>query len=361
MKIALLTIHYANSYGGMLQAYAAKDVLSRFGDVKILNYRTKHLEESMKVVAFPSSLRECMRAAKNIARFFPRSRLIDRFKAFQNTYLAQTDHLTSWSDLQSQSSEFDVFVSGSDQIWNPSIIESFDPAYFLNFVSGKKKVAFASSAGSYRFREAEAEKLKTYLADFSSIGVREEDLAIYLTELLQRDDIKTVLDPTLVLNASEWRMAFGIGVEPSSEPYLLVYALKLNKEGRILIDFISKRLGLRIVAIDQEPFLRYSAHEHRSDIGPQQYLELFSGASFVVTDSFHGTAFSINFNIPFITIPPHSGVNRVKTLLSAVGLEDRLVAYGAEFPTVDVNFQQANDRLSALRAESLSFLKESLS
>lgn len=358
MKIAIITIHYANSYGGMLQAYASQKVLSSFGEVSFINRITPHLADNMRVLPLPSSPRGLLRFGKNIFRFFPRSRLISRFKDFQQTYFRHTPLIDNDEQLHALEDEFDIFICGSDQIWNPQVLEDFDAAYFLSFVKDKKKIAFASSAGSYKYTEQEEEKVAEYLSDFHAIGVREVDMQQYLTKLLGREDITTLLDPTLLLSKDEWHSDFppDAGDRP---PYLLVYALKLGKEGLDIISKVASQLGLKVITIDQDPFLRYNADEHKNDIGPKEYLELLAGASFVVTDSFHGTAFSVNFNVPFITILPKSGGNRIKTLLSAVGLEERLVE-GGELPAPEMCFTQANEKLEALRGASLKFLEDAV-
>ncbi|MEY8199359.1 MAG: polysaccharide pyruvyl transferase family protein [Colwellia sp.] len=359
MKIALITVHHANSYGGMLQAFATKEVLSQFGEVTFINYTSDHLANTMRIVNLSLSVRSFLRTAKNLARLFPRYRLLKKFRMFQEENFPQTALLRNGLDLKAQEKEFDVFVCGSDQIWNPKITEGFDEAYFLGFIENKKKVSFASSAGSYVYTAPEAVLVKQYLKSFSSIGVREEDLNDRMSLLLGRDDITTVLDPTLLLSPQDWIEYFNIELDDRIQPYLLVYALKISKNGYRAIELIAKQLGLRVLAIDQEPFLRYKVDKHLNDVGPEEYLSLIANASFVVTDSFHGTAFSLNFNIPFITISPSTGVNRVQTLLAAVGLEDRILI-NEKMPNLTFSFDDANKKLVYLREKSLAFLESTM-
>jgi hypothetical protein len=353
MRIALLTIHHGNSYGGMLQALASKLILSRYGEVTFLNYASDYLSKTMRPVAFDASIGGVLRAAKNIARLGPRRRLLHRFREFQDEWLRDSEALARQEEL------FEIFVAGSDQIWNPATVRSFDLAYFLDFVKTKPKIAFASSAGSYRYSAHQAKQVRRCLSSFSALGVREQDLNRYLTELLQRKDIRTVLDPTLMLTADEWRDALSLRPDSSTERYLLVYALKLDRDGRKLVEKVSGQLGLPVVAIDQEPILRYQADRHVNDAGPKECLDLLSNAAFVVTDSFHATAFSVNFQIPFLCITPRTGANRLITLLSAVGLEN-LMGSDEIDRSLGADFNRARLLLSSLRHQSLDFLSQSI-
>lgn len=360
MKIALLTIHHGNSYGGMLQAFAAKIILARYGDVTFLNYATPYLKRTMRLVGFEPTRSGSLAAAKNLARLRSRRRLLRHFREFQDTHFPRTEWLYNGEDVAKQEHRFDLFVTGSDQIWNPETIRSFDLTYFLDTVRSKPKIAFASSAGSYRYSRLEEGQVRRCLSTFTALGVREDDLNCYLTELLHRDDIRTVLDPTLLLTANEWRAALLRDAAPPVEPYLLVYALKLDRAGRRLVERVSEQLSLRVVAIDQEPILGYRADRHVNDAGPKECLELLSGAAFVVTDSFHATAFSVNFGIPFLCINPRTGANRLATLLAAVGLEQLLGADDID-TALKSDVSQARRLLSERREESLDFVSHSIS
>jgi hypothetical protein len=288
----------------MLQAYATQKILSRYGEVKIIDYKTEHLKKTMQVVKFGHSFRDFLRTAKDIFRLFPRYRLIKSFKEFQNKYFIQTDEINNFNQLKALENDFDIFVSGSDQIWNPKILEGFDSAYFLNFIKNKKKISYASSAGSYVYNNLEKAQLKSYLEGFNHISVREDDLKVQCATILERDDIQTVLDPTLLLSKKEWLDAFKIKSNNATTNYILIYTLTKDTFTKEIINKITEILNMEVIAIDQDPFLGYKVNERKNNIGPIEYLELFANASFVITNSFHGTAFSINFNIPFISIRP---------------------------------------------------------
>lgn len=324
MRIGLITIHHANSYGGNLQALASQTVLSRYGCVKIIDYKTKHLASTMKLFRGGRDVRAALRVAKDIARLVPRYRLLKSFKRFGNDYFQLTRACSSFKELEDLQSEFDFFVSGSDQIWNPNILSGLDPAYFLGFAGEKQRISLASSAGSYRYDSIEKADVKKYLQAYKSISVRESDTADYLSSLLGGRKIECVLDPTLLLNKSEWSNLLDLkNAQSQYGDYALIYTLKKDISVRRLIARIRKETGLKIVAIDQDPYLGYPTDAHLNDICPRRFVELFLGAKLVITNSFHGTAFAANFGKPFFVTKPETGANRIITLLKSLGLEDR--------------------------------------
>ncbi|MCU1753100.1 polysaccharide pyruvyl transferase family protein [Pseudomonas sp. 6D_7.1_Bac1] len=366
MKIALITIHHANSYGGTLQALASQNVLSKYGDVKIIDYKSKELENTLKLIRVDSNPRSIFRAGKDVFRILPRRRLIAKFKEFMRVNYNLTPECPDLQALQTLSSHFDCVVCGSDQIWNPNITGYLDLNYMLAFSRAKKKISFSSSAGSYRYSEEEVVKVRKALSTFDSISVREEDTARYLRSLLGNQKVDHTLDPTLMLNKQEWMQSLQLaGRAPgTNEKYILVYTLKKNTLVRETINRIRTVLGLRVVAIDQDPFLGYKSDRHIMDASPGDYISLFANAAFVITNSFHGTAFALNFGIPFVTALPESGLNRIKGLLDKVGLADRLVSSVSDVDAVvgkSIDFKSSHEKLEALRLVTWNYLDGALS
>jgi hypothetical protein len=351
MKIGLMTIHAANSYGGMLQAYASKQVLSAYGNVRIIDYKTEHLRKTMSLVRWNDGPRSPLRAAKDLFRLFPRRRLLQQFERFG------ADHL---GPLASLDDEFDVAVAGSDQIWNPAVTASLDPTYFLRSVRTSRKVSFSSSMGSHRYSPDHAIAVRSMLSAFSDISVREPDTAHYLSGMLAGRHIATTVDPTLMLRADDWRR---IATESKLGEYLLVYSLKDNGLLKSVVATASGKLGLPVVAINQNPFASYRVDTHVKDAGPLEFLSLFAGARFVVTNSFHGTAFAVNLGVPFVTTEPESGRNRIANLLNDVCLPDRLVSSASQVDgllNVAVATQQVGDALEARRQGTRRYLDRAL-
>ncbi len=366
MKIALITIHATDNYGSVLQAFATQETLKKYGDVSIINYNTPFLLHTMKVLRTGTTVRHILRVGKDIARFFPRIKVIKKFSKFISQRLNLTKIVFNNLELADLEGDFDVFVSGSDQIWKPGIVSEeiqFEPAYFLDFIKQKKKISYGSSLGGYLFSEAEANQLAHYLSSYQSLSVRETDAAELINNLLG-SRIEHVLDPTLLLNKEEWLKSFGIKEYKYHERYILVYALKKDKLMRAVVKAVSEQLGMKVIAVDQEPFLGVRVDLHIKDAGPEEFIDLFSKASFVVTSSFHGVAFSLNFSIPFVAVKPIAGANRIESLLNSVGLMDRYVAEKNQFESIQsltfLSFDDAQNKLNLFRELSSEYIENAL-
>jgi len=362
MRIALLTIHYASSYGGNLQALASQQILSKYGDVTIVDYKTRCLVQTMRLFRISYDKKIVFRIAKDMLRILPRHRLIKKFKTFARTYFKLTAQCSNHTELNALESEFDCFVCGSDQIWNPKLLCGLDTAYFLDFVKQKPKIAFASSAGSYHYNSEEQDIVLRCLESFAAISVREEDTARFLSSALNGRSVTNVLDPTLMLTKGDWHRLLNITASSvQSQPYILVYTLKKDAVVRQVVNVVAKQLGLQVIAIDQDPYLGYHVDRHIMDACPREFIELISNATFIVTNSFHGTAFAINFGISFIAVKPESGTNRLLSLLTNLGLEDRLVLTNelvSELVSRPPDYTTANAILGNLRSATIDFLDE---
>jgi len=258
---------------------------------------------------------------------------------------------------------FDVYVSGSDQIWNPACVSSsgvLDDVYFSAFApQGARKISYASSWGGYRFSDSQKRSLIGHLADFQAISVRESDARQYL-DAAGVSDVQHVLDPTLLLTAAQWR---DMAVEPGiATPYLLVYSVPKASLLQTAIRYFAKQFGLRVVALDPGLYAGGAVNQHIRDAGVEEFLGLFANARFVVTDSFHGVCFSVLLNKPFAAVNPGVHANRVESLLARLGLEHRYVRELGAMNTIsaDCDFTSANVQLEDARRESLAFLQDAL-
>ena len=362
MKIGLITIHWANNYGASLQVFATVKTLNKYGDVSVLDYRNSYTGKGMVWIRFGTKLRDILRMSKDFFRLFPRYRVIKKFENFSYKYFNLTSRLENDNDFKNISKQFDLFVSGSDQIWNPKIISEdgiIDTHYFLDFVVEKKRISYATSLGSYQYKEEERSEIISLLNNYNSLSVREKDSSEYLEKLLNKN-ISHVLDPTLLLNKKEWLDALDIqNNNEDLKPYILVYALMKDPLLKQVIEGIKEVLNLRVITIDQDPFTNFKNDTHIKDAGPDEFVRLFSQASFIVTNSFHGTCFSINFNIPFIVTTPLSSINRIESLLTAVGAKNRITVDGAnlsELIQYQINFNVINQKLQELRLASNQYL-----
>ncbi|QPL29987.1 polysaccharide pyruvyl transferase family protein [Pseudomonas fragi] len=363
MKIGIITIHNSCNYGAVLQAFATQESFKKYGDVEILNYRNTHTDKPTKLLRFGTKPKDALRLAKDILKLLPKTRILKKFRFF----FAEHYNLSGQpsQNLEVVEKKYDIYVCGSDQIWNPQIISEdgkIDKNYFLAFSGTGKKISYASSMGSYSYTSTESLEIKTYLQDFHRISVRESDTAQFLSTTLQRE-VDHVLDPTLLLNKKEWTSVLNIKDDSPKKSYMLVYVLRNSKILSETVKAVAEALDLDIIVIDQDPFTTLRCTTHINDAGPIDFVKLFSNASFVITNSFHGCAFSVNFNIPFLITPPPSGLNRIMSLLSAVGAETRAINtrnQAIETAQKEVDFDKINLQLDILRSKSKKFISDSI-
>ena len=366
MKIALITIHYVSNYGAVLQTFATKKILSQYGEVETINYFNPHLPYQLDLIRFKPSIHGIKMAIHDILRFKYRNRLINRFQEFFESNLNLSKVVTQQDINNGVINNSDVYVCGSDQIWNPHIVSrdgDIDPTYFLSFAPNKaKKISYASSASGYRFVGSKDEKkVKELLTDFTMISVRESSTQEDLSQLLKRE-IFHVLDPTLLLSQEEWLEALKIDktYRSQEENYILVYRVPKDPLLTKAIKFFVKKLGLKLVIIEQafKPFI--AADFHIRDAGPLEFIELFANASLVITNSFHGTCFSINFKKPFVVVS--GGGGRSESLLNLFGLTDRLISNEKNFDelTIDFEYEFTENRLKDERAKSIKILSSGI-
>lgn len=370
MKIALITIHRTNNYGALLQVYATQFILEKYGHVTVIDYRNPLVESSLKRLRFSFSISGFKALAKDVLRLLPRIRALKKVNNFIETELNLSESFDAHSIKKNLNLEFDYYVCGSDQIWNPncvSAIAELDENYFCAFAKDEsKRISYASSAGAHNFSDKETEKLKHLLSKFSSLSVREEALSKFLESLMSKE-VAHVLDPTLLLSESDWLRILSNTVQHEREEvpddYILVYTVPKSKLLTSAITSVKKHLGLKVVSIDQGLYTGHDVDVQIRDASPYEFIDLFSKAAFVITDSFHGVCFSINFNKPFMAVSPGAYSNRIDSLLNALGLTDKCVSGIADIDqfNYDFDFISSGVTLESKRNYSLEYINSAFS
>ena len=366
LKIALITTQNANNYGAILQAFALEQVLSRYGKVEVVNYDNNHIGISFNLIRVTLTVHGLLGIGKDVFRLFPRYKAIKRFKQFIQKNMALTKSVSAQELQHGELNHYDIYVAGSDQIWNPACISSdgaIDPVYFLRFTpKAARKISYASSIGGYQLSSNEKEHVKELLADFHMISVREKDTQLLLQDILEKT-VHHVLDPTLLLSKEEWLKTLDIeDLEEKKEQYILLYTVPKNPLIRKAVEYFSKKTGFKVIALDQGLSAGAKVDQQVRDAGPIEFIELFVNAAFVITDSFHGVCFSINFGLPFVVIAHGAHSNRIESLLSLVELDSRLVKNETDFIDLDIamGYSSAHKSLLKARAESLLILSSNV-
>lgn len=366
MKIALITIHRTANYGAVLQAYATKIVLSQYGEVSTIDYDNRHLAHQLDLIRFEASFRGAMMLTHDVLRFPYRLIAVSRFRRFVSENMNLTLKLSSSELIGGKGGDFDVYVCGSDQIWNPEIVskeKKIDPIFFLSFAPlGRKKISYASSIGHHNYNDDEKNEVRTLLNDFAMISSRESDGVKKLAEILPEREILHVLDPTLLLSKDEWLKLFNLNTLKQDEKFILVYSVPRTSLIRKAVDYFSKKLGFKVVTIDPMFFSHTKVDNHIRTAGPIEFIKLFANAEFVITDSFHGTCFAVNFGKPFVTVSAGNRSNRIISLLTLLGINNRFVAREKDFEAVDMMFDSDTifSKLNNARTVSKNVLADSI-
>ncbi|ACU90626.1 polysaccharide pyruvyl transferase family protein [Desulfomicrobium baculatum] len=374
IKIGILTIVKVNNYGAELQAFALQYKLNNLGYnaelIDYLFYKNKYYKFSNKSlpifkISLKNKLKEKLLPLLEIVRSYKyrknkkiREQKFDKFHIKFSKFSSLT--YFSYDDLYSENFDYDCFVVGSDQVWNPYNYVSIEP-YFLTFAPlDKPKISYASSFGVSSIPTNYHSEYRKLLNVLDAISVREARGVELIKEMSGRNSVH-VVDPTLLLGVEDWRTVAEL---PSYEhPYLLLYVLTESSYITKLAKLIAKNLNFSIIRICKNASSEDtdSSIVNIIDAGPSEFVGYFMKASFVLTNSFHGTTFSTLFEKPFFTILPKNKPNnsRQQGFLFSIGLEDRLIEEGSSFPHPEcyaLDFTEPSVRLQELRVISEEYL-----
>lgn len=369
--VGVITLHNSPNYGSCLQTYATQRVLAGLGvDVSVIDYyRHDAIPENETERALNGQLASRLPifrvpGAKALARI-PVSKMVARRAAPLNEFRQSALNLTprkyySAEELEADPPACDVYCTGSDQVWNSTWNDGFERAFYLSFApKGARRIAYAASIGKSALEDWEVPLMRETLSSYSAISVREAEAADLLDSIGVRGAVP-VIDPTLMLGPAEWR-AVSDGWEPN-RPYILLYQLNRNPDFDAYAQRVSKAAGLPVVRI------AYGVHERRRGetavVCPPvgRFLSLFCGAELVLTDSFHGTAFSVNLGKPFVSVSPGRFSGRIAGFLGMVGLEERYLEDFRDTGLADepMEASAAQRALEAKREEARGFLAHAI-
>ena len=363
MKAGLVTFYHIHHYGALLQAAATERAVESLGGAcEIIDY---YVNQNNDLFRKPTGVGSAAADVHTALHYKALRDRYQRFERFSKDHLRISGHrFESLEELRSAELPYDLILSGSDQIWNPKIFPDgrFDPVFFGAF-STRRKIAYAPSFGVPHIPEGMEEELRSYLESFSHISVRERQGREIVKEITGKD-VPVVLDPTLLLTAEQWS---AMAVPPDrSGGYILCYCI--SKPGALVpyIQRLAEETGLPVVQLCG---IRQKVHPRAVcvlDAGPSEFLGLFQNASYVCTNSFHGTVFSVQFQKPFFTAVAPSELaapesSRTFSILSRLGLTERIIGTGATAGLDDtIDWADVDRRLRAARQSSLDYLRAAL-
>ena len=360
MKVEVITLHRVTNFGSLLQTYATQTILEQLGhQVEVIDFVPEGLSFLRSV--WPKGQSTVKRLLKLVPLAFCN---VVQF-AMTDSFLCKYIHLsaeryTSYFRLAMAHPKADVYLSGSDQVWNT---QNNNPpedlgAYYLAFAKDAKRIAYAGSFGKDAFLDEERAQITAWLKQYRAISVR-EDTAVGMLKNLGLSATH-VVDPTLLLTANQWRSF--CTRRPPTLGYVFVYNLNRNKVLEKAALEIAKTKNLRVVNF-ADTFEWIESAENRFGNDPLDFLNYISHADYVVTDSFHGTAFSLNFARQFLSIPAPKYNCRLESILRMCGCEDRMFTTLEEALHLvqnNIDYTVVSKRLEANRERSMQFLRHAL-
>lgn len=354
MKIGILTFHWGTNYGGVLQAYALQTFLKRKGhDVAIINYAPHTFRDSF-IKCFYS--KNPFTIIDNLKNYWKEKNIAK----FRNNYLIQSERYFTPEQLIENPPQMDIYISGSDQIWNPYGLKSNKKIYFLPFGDEKSiKLSYAASFGIIDYPENLIEEIKPLLNKFKAISVREKSGL----EILKCSGINNGIllpDPTLLLEKIDY-LEILKGKETNNKNDYFFYVLQKKQNTiRRIYKSLKKNKHNKIIHTSK---IKYTS------LSIENWLNYIKNSKMVITNSFHGVVFSIIFNTPFIVVPIEGELSvmndRIITLLEKFELKDRVIEKYEEIKFKNILQKNINWKLSKkiiknIQLESISFFRNNL-
>lgn len=354
-KVGIITFHNAINYGALLQTYALQQTINSIGyEATVIDYSNHRINKVRK----KPSLKEYRNPFKyhndNLVYEVEKEKEI-KLREFLKKKINKSNEVNK-TTIAKVTEDLDVVFTGSDQVWNDSITD-FDDTYYLDFVPAEKRCSYAASIGKETVPIENVSRMQKLLQDFRAISVREESAKEALKNQMGINATR-VLDPTLLLSKSDYEK---IAKVPKEKNYVLLYILLYSETLISSAKKLAKEKGIPLLCINSSG-KRIKGIVDCSDAGIEEWLGLFLNADFIFTNSFHGTAFSINFNKQFnVELPPAKikASSRVKDILRILNLENQVIENGIiKLDTID--YMSVNTVLNSERNRSKKFLLDSI-
>ena len=345
MKNVVLTFHKEVNYGAIFQTLALQTVLKRYGDAAVLNFEMKKKKKNVSLQSIVYKFAEVKK-----------SHILQRFLKKNVNF---TSKVNSISDIQNICKDCNNLFVGSDQVWAKDIVDDYFNIYTLNFdlKFNTNKISYAASMGKEDINQNDMDILTKSLNNYKSISVREESTK----EILNKQGLKNVtvtLDPTLLLKSDQWDEFSVNDIKYSN--YIFVYMLEIKKDIIDSVKTLRDKTNMKVICLNNKN------HFGENTIclpfcSPKMFLALVKNANYVITNSFHGTCFSILYNKCFgVHLHTTKSVRQIE-LLEKLGLNCAVINNDiSKIMNMDYDYYNVNKKLDKLRRESISFIQKSL-
>ncbi len=346
MKIATITYSWAQNWGAVLQAYALVEYLNSMGhDAKLIDYR----QFDNRLISTVKSVGD---GVLDLLMLPVSKKRIERYNEFRKNAFRLTSKCCTTDDLKRLNDDFDVFVTGSDQVWN--VGHGVCKDFYLHFVNdNKKKISYAASFGVSSIPQEHQQDTIKGINNIDAISVREKSGQQIIKDLTGRDSLN-VLDPVFLLDKKQWEdVSRSSGV---TQKYIFVYPTQVTPRLKFVVKKIKKETGLCAIS----PFYIPGCKTVK-DIGPREFIDYIANAEYVVASSFHATAFSIIFNKRLFVITHSETGSRTSDLLKMFDMEDSIITDVEKTNSIVWDYVAINLKKEKLIKKSKDFLSKALS
>lgn len=372
MLIGIITFQWSYNCGSILQCVALKRTLEKKGcEVRVINYSSPEQQRLYSAFNKCSSFKNiaknllCLRGQKTISNHYEQYK-----KYIQQEFNYTQKPFSSSAEIEEHLPAFDALVAGGDQIWNVNC-DDFTTAYMLDFNDGIYSFSYAPSLGATDITLATgASRYAELLKRFDDISCREPNGARWLEKLLDQH-IELVLDPTLLTSPNDWVDDHDSSEQELEDNFIFYYAFTYSPRNNLAVQKLAEELNLRVIVIDAKQWYIRRLWRHNNFVlsrqtGPNAFLKYIKNADFVVTTSFHGTAFSVVFSKQFayINTSTHNpSDDRTSSLIKKLGLEDRLITadqLSEDMLKKEIDYTRVANNLSEMQSSSLAYIERNL-
>ncbi len=354
MKVGIITINDNTNYGNRLQNYAVQRILEENG----IQAETIRNKVNPSTTASNKTIFQKIKGKINNIIYKKKMQYkIQKFEEFNNRYINATNYIITQDNIKKGlNDEYDYFIVGSDQVWNPNWrLSNID---LLSFVESKKRIAFSASFGVEEIPSEKKDEVARELKKFKVISVREDRGKEIAQELTKRDDVEVLIDPTMMLTKEQWNQIIEKPKQLKYQRYILLYFLgEMSKDIKKKINRIAKENDCKVVNILDKRSKFYG-------ISPSEFVYLEKNAFLVCTDSFHASVFAILFDTSFIIFNRKGSISnmnsRIDTLLNKLKLQNRRYDGKITNKNLEHDYTKSYVILEEERKKALSFLKNSI-
>ena len=365
MKTGIVTFHGANNYGAVLQAYALTQWLKQNGiEAEIINYQSKVFDKYRLFRTWQYKKAPYMLGV-DLMKFSGKLKRNRGFDAFRKNFLPVSDKVyITESDFAGVTDQYDYFICGSDQIWNPELTKGPDPVYFLDFVTDPgKKISYAPSIALKKLTEFQLAEMASYMSTFSSLSIREQE-GIDILQPYCEQDITKCCDPVFLPDKKCYDQI--CSEKYAGKRFVFLYVVGTAAKFKNVISYAEKTAkehGLQLYyLIDGDKTLYHIEGKNVFGCDPCDFLSLVKNAEYVVSNSFHATAFAILYSRQFITFLKDGTGSRMQNLLKEFKLENRIYNKNSTETIFDnrIDYSGLEQTLQSFRKDSCEFLLRAL-